>query len=175
MSDGAQPLKLDLGCGTKKQPGFLGVDARAFPGVDVVADLRAPWPWPDAGVEEVFSSHFLEHLTGPERIHFVNELYRVLRVGGKATLVVPSWSSARAYGDLTHQWPPVSPFWFFYLNKAWREKEAPHSDFYLCDFDVQYRFSIHERFRNARDDERDFVSLFYINGAQDIFAQFVKR
>jgi hypothetical protein len=24
-------LKLDLGCGTKKQPGFIGVDSRAFP------------------------------------------------------------------------------------------------------------------------------------------------
>ena len=33
-------LKLDLGCGTRKRPGFRGVDSRKFEGVDVVADLR---------------------------------------------------------------------------------------------------------------------------------------
>jgi hypothetical protein len=34
-------LKLDLGCGKNKKPGFLGVDSRKFDGVDWVADLRA--------------------------------------------------------------------------------------------------------------------------------------
>ena len=44
----ATPLKLDLGCGTRKQPGFHGVDVRLFEGVDTVCDLgSAPWPWPD--------------------------------------------------------------------------------------------------------------------------------
>lgn len=174
MGAGAESLKLDLGCGTSKQPGFVGVDVRGFPGVDVVADLRGPWPWDDGSVDEAFSSHFVEHLTAPERIHFVNELYRVLRIGAKATIVAPNWASARAYGDLTHQWPPVSPFWFPYLNRAWRSQHAPHNDFYTCDFEVQYRFSVHEQFRNAEQTQRDFACLFYVDGAQDIFAQLVK-
>ena len=33
-------LKIDLGCGTNKRPGFFGVDRRAFDGVDGVTDLR---------------------------------------------------------------------------------------------------------------------------------------
>jgi hypothetical protein len=167
-------LKLDLGCGKSKQPGFVGVDAVPFSGVDVVADLRAAWPWPDESVEEAFSSHFIEHLTAPERIHFANELGRVLRRGAKATIVAPNWASARAYGDLTHQWPPVSPFWFFYLNKAWRSEHAPHNDFYTCDFEFQYTFTVHEQFQKADPEMRDFACLFHVDGAQDVIAQLVK-
>ena len=62
MSD--VPFKLDLGCGKNKQAGFVGVDERAFEGVDVAHDLRRPWPWSDSSVDEVHCSHFLEHLTG---------------------------------------------------------------------------------------------------------------
>ena len=69
--------------------------------------------------------YFVEHLDAKERIHFVNEAHRVLRPGGQMHLVTPDWSSCRAYGDLTHKWPPVSEFWFFYLDKDWRAANAP--------------------------------------------------
>jgi len=131
----ADSLKLDLGCGKNKAPGYTGVDAIAFEGVDVVADLRRRWPWSDGSVAEIRASHFVEHLTAPERIHFVNEAYRVLEKGGKLQIIVPHWNSTRAYGDLTHQWPPVCEFWLFYLNAEWRKVNAPHDLDYTCDFD----------------------------------------
>lgn len=150
------PLRLDLGCGGNKRAGFHGVDSIAFAGVDTVLNLtqRAmfqpgmiqgelgggkllnqddavfePWPWPDGSVTEAHSSHFVEHLTPVERVHFVNELYRVLKpcrkengtnVEGFCTIIVPHWCNMRAYGDPTHQWPPVSEFWSLYLNREWR-------------------------------------------------------
>ena len=169
-------MKLDLGCGPNKKEAHHGVDIRRFDGVDTVLDLASfdSWPWADESIEAAYSSHFVEHLTAPERIHFVNELYRVLRPGGSATLVVPNWASARAYGDLTHQWPPVSPHWFFYLGKAWRSQNAPHNDFYTCDFDIQYKYTVHEQFRNADPKDRDFACLFYVDGGQDLLARLVK-
>ena len=112
--------KLDLGCGVNKKPGFIGVDCLKLDGVDEIVDLKKPWPWKDNSVAEAHCSHFVEHLTGRERIFFCNELYRVLVPGGTAQLITPHWSSARAYGDMTHQWPPVSEFWFYYLDKPWR-------------------------------------------------------
>src|ERR1700761_8956529 len=37
-------IRLDLGCGTQKRVGFLGIDRRAFPGVDGVTDLtQSQW------------------------------------------------------------------------------------------------------------------------------------
>lgn len=150
-------MKLDLGCGRNKQPGFFGVDILEFPEVDLALDLTEtwlvdgspnghykPWPWDNGSIEEIQSSHFVEHLVPRSRIHFVNECYRILQPGGKLTLITPHWNSGRAYGDLTHEWPPVSSFWYYYLNREWRLREAPHTDIkhnfhggYNCDFDFE--------------------------------------
>lgn len=131
-------LRLDLGCGKNKikdevNP-WTGVDSINFDGVDIVKDLREKWDWEDNSVDEVHCSHFLEHLTGEQRIHFFNELYRVLKPGSQARIITPHWSHERAYGDPTHQWPPVCSWTYFYLQKSWREVNAPHAG-YTCDFD----------------------------------------
>jgi hypothetical protein len=56
-------IKLDIGCGASKQKGFVGMDIRPLPGVDVVHDLeRFPWPFPDQSVSFAMSSHVLEHI-----------------------------------------------------------------------------------------------------------------
>ena len=74
-------MKLDLGCGLKKQEGYLGVDSLALPGVDLVCDLRvAPWPWADNSAERAFSAHFVEHLTSAERITFFKSLPAILLI-----------------------------------------------------------------------------------------------
>jgi SAM-dependent methyltransferase len=191
------PLKLDLGCGKNKREGFHGVDSRPFDGVDTVVDLVArakgfnvvntehggkeampkfrPWPWKEASVEEAHSSHFVEHLHADERIHFVNELYRILKPGGKAQIIVPHWSSCRAYGDLTHQWPPVSEFWFYYLSKSWREVNAPHNDAYICDFEATWGYSLHQGIVSRNPEYQQHALQFFKEAAQDIIATLTKR
>ena len=174
-------LKVDLGCGPNKRPDFLGVDVIAFPGVDIVADLRDAWPWNDASIEEVNCSHFLEHLTGPERVHFANELYRVLITGGKATLVTPHWASNRAYGDPTHQWPPVSEMWFYYLSKEWRESNAPHidkrfaGDGFDCDFQATWGYAMNEQLLIRNQEYQQFALQNYKEAALDMIAAMIKR
>src|SRR5678816_3387323 len=166
-------LKLDLGCGKHPRQGFVGVDALDF-GQPVRTDLRQAWPWENDAVEEVHCSHFLEHLTATERVHFFNELYRVLINGGRATVIVPHWSSERAYGDPTHQWPPVVAFAFLYLNKAWRDQNAPHTG-YTCDFDATGGNTIGVPW-NARSQEvQMFAQTHYLNVSQDLIATFTKR
>lgn len=108
------PIRIDLGCGKNKRKDgeWIGVDELNFDGVDVVLNVgKSKWPWKDGSVDEVHASHFVEHLKPEERIHFVNELFRVLKnpqhqdgkiVSGFATVIVPHWASQRAYGDLTH-------------------------------------------------------------------------
>jgi SAM-dependent methyltransferase len=170
-----QLLKLDLGCGKNRQPGFIGVDVRQFEGVDQVVDLRKPWPWADGSVEAVHCSHFVEHLTADERIHFVNELYRVLAPGKTAQIIVPHWNSHRAYGDLTHQWPPVSEMWFFYLNKAWREANAPHNDAYTCDFETTWGYSLRADLNSRNEEYRQYAIANFKDAAQDIIATLKKK
>ena len=167
-------LRLDLGCGRNPRSGYIGVDLRDY-GQTVVADLRAPWPWADDSVEDVHCSHFLEHLTAVERMHFVNELYRVLVPGGSCRLIVPHWASAIAYGDLTHQWPPVSEYWFFYLSKSWRERNAAHNDIYQCDFDTQWTYSLHQNIVQQSPDYQQHAALFWKEACQEIIATLVAR
>ena len=182
-------LRLDLGCGPNKQAGFTGADVIAFPGVDVVTDLRQPWPWPDSSVSDAHCSHFLEHLTGRERVHFVNELYRVLVPGGKCLIVVPHWASCRAYGDVSHQWPPISEFWFYYLLRSWRlgdpEKgvsgNAPHDDItwdpqgYACDFDAGWGYSLQGEVALRAAPAQQFAMQFYKEACQDTICTLTSR
>lgn len=167
-------LKLDLGCGKNKQPGFVGVDVEVFEGVDQVFDLRkTPWPWKADSVDEVYSSHFVEHLTGAERVPFFNELYRVLKVGGKATIVTPDWSHASAYGDPTHQWPPMSGWYPLYLNKGWRDVNAPHVG-YDCDFDWTIAASWDGWLNVRPQDTKEFAMQRYTNSTQQLIVTLLK-
>jgi hypothetical protein len=167
-------LKLDFGCGPHPRDGFTGVDSRDF-GQPIIQDLTKPWPWKDGSVEEAHASHFIEHLDATQRIHFVNELYRVLVPGAKCQIIVPSWSSCRAYGDLTHQWPPVSEFWFYYLSKDWRAQNAPHNDFYQCDFDVTWGYGLHQLLLSRNQEYQSHALQFWKEAAQDIVATFAKK
>lgn len=183
-----KPLKLDLGCGKNKAgPDWTGVDSRKLEGVDRVLNLcetHLPsgepsifgrfkrWPWGDNSVDEIRASHFVEHLKPDERIHFVNELFRILKPGATAQIIVPHWSSCRAYGDLTHKWPPVSEFWFNYLNKAWRESQAPHNDGYTCDFELPpvLALSVNPAFSDRNQEYQQWAANHLREGATDLMA-----
>lgn len=167
-------VKLDLGCGPNKREGFLGVDALGFSGVDVVLDLTKDWPWAEGSVDEVHSSHFVEHLTGPQRVAFANKLWDVLKVGGTATIIVPHWTNACAYGDPTHQWPPMSEWWPFYLNQPWRKANAPHTD-YRCHFDFVTAFSFDERVNGWNQERRMYAANHYLNAARDMHITLTKQ
>jgi len=179
----AEPIRIDIGCGPNKKAGFIGIDVLPFDGkVDHVMNAGSVrWPFDDDSVEEAHSSHFVEHLTAPERIHFVNELYRVMKKGAKASVIVPHWASNRAYGDLTHQWPPVSEMWFYYLSKAWREGNAPHTDSahnpagYTCDFDATWGYSLHPSIQARNQEYQQHAMQFWKEAAQDTFATLVKK
>lgn len=168
-------LNIDLGCGKSKQAGFIGADRIAFEGVDVVIDLAtAVWPWEDNSVSKAHSSHFVEHLDAVERVHFVNELYRVLKPKAQASIIVPHWASCRAYGDLTHKWPPVSEMWFYYLSKVWREQNAPHNDMYVCNFEVTWGYGLQQELMGRNEEYKAYAMKNYKEAVTDIIATFVK-
>lgn len=168
-------MKLDLGCGKNKAPGFYGVDSLPFEEADFCFDLRqTPWPWETGSVEEARASHFVEHLTGEERIPFFNELCRVLKPGAVATIITPDWSHSCAYGDPTHKWPPMSGWYPLYLNKAWRDVNAPHVGF-TCDFDYQIAGSWDEWLIPRNQEFKIFAMQRYINSQRDLIVHLTRR
>lgn len=170
-------MKLNLGCGWTRREGFLGADIRQYDGdtVDVLMDIRQGWPWRAESVDEVFSSHLLEHLYPSERIHFFNELGRILRPGAKAMIVTPHWSSCRAYGDPTHQWPPVSEYTYMYLDKRLRESRWKHLTGFDCDFSTEFGYYLREDLTGQPEEELVFASRNYRDTIQDLIATLTKR
>ena len=173
-------IRIDIGCGKNKQPGFIGIDQFPMSGVDVVCDIKKGLPYKDDEVDEVFCSHFIEHLERRERVAFMNELYRVMKPGAKAMFIAPHWASNRAYGDMTHCWPPVCEMWLYYLSKNWRTDNCPHDDSrwnpegYSCDFEASWGFSYHPALNGRNQEYIVNAQTFWKEACQDIQIQMTK-
>jgi hypothetical protein len=174
-------IRLDLGCGpNKKGADWVGVDRIKFDNVDVVCDFGSePWPWDDASVEEIHSSHTLEHLTNFnekwERIHFFNEAFRVMKPMGKMTLIFPHWASNRFYGDPTHK-EPWSEMSFYYLDTLWRTQNAPHTDIkhnpngYDCNWNCTWGYTMRQDLGVRNQEYQQFAMTNYKDAILDIIA-----
>lgn len=133
-------IRLDIGCGAHPQPGFVGMDIRSLPGVDIVHDIEVyPWPLPDECVLTAVASHLVEHIA-PARfgfIRFMDEVWRVLTVGGEFAIATPHGYSPGYLQDPTHcnpcneaTWAYFDPFepntqgalWGIYRPMPWRIK-----------------------------------------------------
>jgi len=93
-------LCIDLGCGDWKPDGFIGVDISPRPNVDVVANLNSRFPFPDSSADIIRAHDVIEHLE--DRIHTMNELWRVAKQDGLIDIRVPSTDGRGAFQDPTH-------------------------------------------------------------------------
>jgi SAM-dependent methyltransferase len=100
--DVKEPLKIDIGCGPNRKPGFKGMDILPLPGVDYVVDLEKGFSFlQDNSVDEYYTAHFLEHIDNFELV--MGEIYRTLKSGGTCTVFVPHFSNPYYYSDYTHK------------------------------------------------------------------------
>ena len=90
-----EKVRLDLGCGDNKRRGFIGIDSIKLNDVDVVHNLNKGIPYKNNSVDEIFTRSTLEHLDNPQFI--LEEIHRVLKKGGKATILVPHFSNPLCY------------------------------------------------------------------------------
>ena len=108
-------------------------------------------------------------------MHFANECYRVLKLGAKAVLIAPHWASCRAYGDLSHKWPPIGEMWPYYLDAQWRATNAPHNDFYRCDFTHAAGPSLRGDLLSRNAEYQNFAAQNYKEACQDIHIHLTRR
>lgn len=169
-------MKLNLGCGSRRKDDFIGVDMTKTDAVDVVHDLRVrPWPFDPDSVEEVYCAHFIEHLTGEERIGFIDELYRVMQRGAQATIIAPYYSSIRAIQDPTHKWPPIAEWSFMYFNKGWRTDNCLQHYEIEADFDFTYGYAINPQWASRNHEAQAFAVRHYLNVVDDVQVVLTKR
>lgn len=170
------PLRIDLACGQDKKDGFFGVDIVKLPNVDLVFDLEQyPWPFKDESVDEVRVSHYLEHTT--DIMAFMNELYRIMKVGSIAEIIGPYYTSIRCWQDPTHV-RALSEGTSLYWSKKWREREGLSHYPLKCDFYVTYIHIINEGWSSIwpymDQVSRDYAVRNYWNVVDDIIYRIYK-
>jgi SAM-dependent methyltransferase len=93
---------LDVGCGSAKHPGAVGLDISADTDADVVHDLDVfPYPFADGSFDQILLQDVIEHVAEPYRVFA--ELHRIARPGARIQLRTPHYSSVLAYSDPTHR------------------------------------------------------------------------
>jgi SAM-dependent methyltransferase len=93
---------LNLGSGKRYDDRAVNLDVTAATDPDVVLDLeQTPWPFPDDRFGRVEAIDVIEHLSDP--LAAMTEIHRITRQGGSVHIVLPHFSSANAYIDLTHR------------------------------------------------------------------------
>jgi len=112
-------IMLDIGCGENKQEGFVGLDMRPLPGVDIVHDLEVfPYPLADESCLTIVGSHIIEHIKPWLTIDFFNELWRIMKPGGQLALATPYAGSPGYWQDPTHC-NPFNEATFQYFDPAY--------------------------------------------------------
>ena len=96
-------ITLDIGCGANKKISTnIGIDMLDLPGVDIVGDvLNITNELKENTVDEIYTSHFLEHIENLEE--YLNEFSRILKKDGLLKIVVPHYSNPYFYSDPTHK------------------------------------------------------------------------
>jgi hypothetical protein len=84
-------IRVNLGCGHLPVEGYLNIDQRELPGVDVVAEAT-DLPFEPGSVSELYSAHLIEHFSQEElKRRVLPHWVELLKPGGTLRAVLPDW------------------------------------------------------------------------------------
>ena len=146
-------MKLNLGCSDDVRPGWINVDR--YPPADQIVDLEQLWPWSDSSIDEILAQDIIEHLY--DKIHTMNELWRVLKPGGKVEIQVPTTDGTGAFQDPTH---------ISYWNRRsflYYEKGCPYRERFAEAYGIKAAFRvIDEHVRSSSDGPKLTIVLLAV-------------
>lgn len=85
----SNPLKIEFGASGKREGWVtIGLDSNS----DIIYDIRNGIPFAENSIDEIYTSHLIEHLEYKEIIHFLTQCLRFLKSGGNIKICVPDTS-----------------------------------------------------------------------------------
>jgi len=108
-------MKINLGSGIEKKVGFINIDISPKYNPEIVCD-GLHLPLKENSMDCVRAFDFLEHMPNDKRLDIIEEIYRVLKPGGKFQHHTPSTVGMGAFSDPTHLsfWNKNS--WLYYCD-----------------------------------------------------------
>lgn len=111
IESGQEAVKINLGSGHWKLPGWVNVDIDSGSRPDVLADLSAPLPFRASVADFMHTEDFLDQLDLDGARRFLRECHRILKPGGVIRILTPDVEKlARMYLENPEG-----------LKKLWRE------------------------------------------------------
>jgi predicted SAM-dependent methyltransferase len=146
-------MRLNLGCGKHKWPGFVNVDMKH---ADVECDLRK-LPFENDSADEIHAIHVFEHFYRWDAEAVLAEWWRVLKPGCRIAIELPCWDKLRKfdtpktswafylglYGDPQHKDPGMVHHWCYTvaelkeLMEVFREVKVMEPYFHKADRDIR--------------------------------------
>ena len=161
---------LDVGCGTDKVKGAIGIDRTALPGVDIVHDLnKYPWPIEDESYDEIYMLDIIEHLN--DTIKTMEEAHRILKKNGKLYIRVVYWNHIYSYSDPTHVKFFSEITFDFFTGK--RREYYTKARFKIDKFEYTYDSRAKKLFKSTRI--MRFLSYFLCNMIDGMRITLVKK
>lgn len=126
-----QLLRLHLGAGYRRLPGFVHVDKRPETEPDILADVANVSGIGDNSAEIIYACHLLEHIPRPKVQEVLAEWRRVLAPGGVLRLSVPDFAKLAElyFEDGVSLWRLLGPLY--------GRQDYPENTHYIC-YDFEY-------------------------------------
>ena len=106
-------------------------------------------------------------------IKFMNEVYRILKPGGRILIVCPYYTSVRAFGDPSHV-RFINDMSFSYFNKQWRESANIPEYGINCNFDIKLSYRISNDMALKSEEVRQKAFVHDWNTIEDIIVELTK-
>jgi len=94
-------VKLHLGCGNTRIPGFVNVDMVKTPAVDMQADIKFLSGIDNDSVDLIYTCNTIEHLSRYEIGSTLKRWYKILKPGGILRVSVPDLEAVFKYYNKT--------------------------------------------------------------------------
>ncbi|HWP91112.1 MAG TPA: methyltransferase domain-containing protein [Thermodesulfobacteriota bacterium] len=125
--DKSKDLGLHIGCGKKKIPGLVNIDANPLAKSDLLYDVRVRLPFSNDSVKFIYSGGTLEHFYPDELSNILKEFYRVLQKDGVLRIVVPDLEkSTKAYLEKDYDF-------FLDFPRSFKSMGGRFTNFLFCD------------------------------------------
>lgn len=120
--------KLNVASGWCVYDGFTNVDISDIPGVEQMDLFQFPWPWSDNTFDYILASEFLEHVPNDKIMGVIENLGRVLKVGGIMEVMCPHPATFMVLLQVPGHHRLVGEYTFDVFRKGYHTNSGEHND-----------------------------------------------